>query len=373
MNVLVIRTTATEVIPKQYNLQEIGLARALVREGHTCSIVYYSRASSSRVETMIVPGGQIDIYYMPARNILGSAWFGNEVDELVKRCDVIQVSEYDRLYSWKIYRKHSNVIVYHGPYKAALHGIGDRFRRIRNVMFDGIFNSVGRNREVHVLSKSKLATDLLRGKGFTQARTVGVGLDPSKFEECSSVETKTRYNLLAIGRLHPNKNQLFLLDVFQRCLAQEPDMHLFLIGDGSGSYAESVKERIDSSLSDSVTYIPQVEQTDVGRFYRACDLFILPSTYEIFGMVLLEAAWFSCPIVSSFNGGASTLIEKSSEGLIVRGFDPVVWADVVVHALHDRVGRKIMAKSLRDKVQTQFTWDAMVGDFIDEYHAALSN
>lgn len=372
MKVLIIRTGATGMNSASYNLQEVGLARALARRGNSCDIIYYT-TGERRVEEITSDWGPVRIFWLPAKSIAGDAVYEG-IDQMVPSYDVIQVAEYDRLQSVALYRKYQNVVIYHGPYKQDIDSLHTLAHRGKEALFDLLHTRKKNNEDTIVLSKSVLATELLKKRGFGDVRTVGVGLDTTKFDDAAvPADTQRRYNLLMIGRLHPNKNTLFALDVLERLVEMESDINLFLIGSGEGRYADEVMARISQEpIAGHVTYIDSMPQKRIAPYYKAADLYMLPSVYEIFGMVLLEAAYFGCPFIASRTGGALTLDSKGECGVVMDGFDAQGWADTILDLLHDEKRRASISESAKMLIQDHFTWDVLADQFIDAYQAAIS-
>ncbi len=271
--------------------------------------------------------------------------------------------------------RYSNAVIYHGPYAYPIVSIKDVFRRCRDFVFDvGIlFNRKYRN--TIVLTKSPLASRLVASKGFKDVRTVGVGLDVSRFDSSlSSASRKSKYNLMFVGRFEKNKNVLFLLDVFEECLKLDPNITLTIIGTGNGSYAKKVRRRIrNGNFGCSINVADAVPQEMIGSYYQAADLLLLPSLYEIFGMVLLEAGYFGCPAVASKNGGTSALANHKTAGLIIDDFDAERWAYEIISLLHDDMAMKKLSQIVREGVLAKFTWNRIKGDFLSAYESVLSN
>lgn len=375
MKIIIVRTAANELSGDTYNLQEIGLGSALVRAGHSCDIVYYT-TGDDRFEKVQVKGtdSQIGVFYRKGKNVASDAWFGADVDELLDSYDVVQVCDFDRLYSKHLYSKKQNVVVYHGPYKHRQAGFRGFAHQVKSALFEA-FMIRGRDwSKINCLAKSELAESYLRLLGFESARTIGVGFDATKFNDVAPLPKIAKYELLAIGRLHPNKNQLILFDMLKVLKARGLDVHLTIVGSGEDWYSAKVRESASSEdFRHCVTLIEKVAQEEIGAYYARSDLFLLPSTYEIFGMVLLEAGRFCCPVVSSVNGGSSTLISSSEYGWIVNGFSADEWADVVMSALQSTEARESKARALHHRVMTEFTWDALSKQFVQAYESCLAD
>lgn len=88
------------------------------------------------------------------------------------------------------------------------------------------------------------------------------------------------------GRLCNQKNQLFTLDIFQSLLLLVPNSYLIMIG--SGELEKAIKNKVKQMhLENNVLILPS--RNDLDKFYNSLDAFLLPSTYEGLGIVLIEA------------------------------------------------------------------------------------
>jgi len=98
-----------------------------------------------------------------------------------------------------------------------------------------------------------------------------------------------------VGRMVETKNHTFLLDIF-KLISEEHDSILVLVGQGPlENYLKQKAKKL--GLYDKVIFLGQRE--DVYNIYQAFDLFVLPSLYEGFGMVLLEAQATNLPCIVS--------------------------------------------------------------------------
>lgn len=108
--------------------------------------------------------------------------------------------------------------------------------------------------------------------------------DPEKYEK----RTEKEFNLLQIGRIGENKNQLFSLKVVACMKKKRPDVTLRIVGFSTDSYEETLEKYVqDKELSDNVYFLPHDADTPLLLSQSAAMLF--PSLYEGFGIVLLEA------------------------------------------------------------------------------------
>ncbi len=148
-------------------------------------------------------------------------------------------------------------------------------------------------------------------------------------------------------------------------------MHLTIIGSGEAAYVQRFLEELRPELEEgTVTYVPKAAQRELAAFYHAAELFLFPTQYDIFGMVLLEAMYCGLPAVSSRNGGSATLIENGTSGVIVPEFDACAWAEEITKLLADRNALRAMGAAAAGTIEEHFTWDRIAEAFEEEYRKA---
>lgn len=138
----------------------------------------------------------------------------------------------------------------------------------------------------HMVGCSRQVTDYFFGKGIGQVVHIGIDLAEFQNTEVPDKRNKT-VELLHVGSMSEQKNQLFLIDMMDELIKRDPNVHLSMIGGGTG-YLEQVKERIcQKKLEGFVSILPP--DTNVPTAMAKADLFVFPSTFEGFGIVLIEA------------------------------------------------------------------------------------
>lgn len=134
----------------------------------------------------------------------------------------------------------------------------------------------------------------------------GINVEKYIFNDESRKKIRSKYNINnndfvigSIGRFCAQKNTLFIIDIFTELHKIEPNSKLLLIGDGP--LLDEVERKIrNEGIEDSV--IMPGEVNDVYHFYSAMDVFVFPSIYEGFGMVLLEAQTSGLKCLASKEG-----------------------------------------------------------------------
>lgn len=373
MKILIIRNFPTymDIKHNTYNIQEVGLAKALVRAGHQCDILFWT--DKTEEDTFIsVDQKKINVFYRHGSTVLKNVHF-NKCEPLINKYDILQTVEYNQFESWYFAKKYPDkVVIYHGPYYSD-------FNKRYNAMCK-VFDLFGPNRYIHqnttFISKSGLATHFLESKGISNIYTCGVGIDKDMLVTESSdvlefikdIDQIKEKKILYIGRIEPRRNPYFLLDVLEKVNNKEP-VTLILVGSGEKEYVSSFFEELKKrNLKNRIIYKDKIEQKYMDQLYRRADAFLLPTYYEIFGMVLLEAMYFSKVVITTDNGGSRELIEDGNNGFVINEFNSGKWANKVIEILDNEDLRRQIGELAHKSIEEKHTWDALVPKFLDAYN-----
>jgi len=126
----------------------------------------------------------------------------------------------------------------------------------------------------------------------------------------------SNYIIGTIGRLVPQKDYSTLLSAFSNVLKSLPKTQLYIVGEG---YLQKDLIEFSKSLGvdGKVYWLGKTEY--INEFLSKLDLFILPSKYEGFGLVLLEAMVAKKPIIAANNSAIPEVLGKTYEGLFSTG------------------------------------------------------
>lgn len=150
----------------------------------------------------------------------------------------------------------------------------------------------------HIWGCSRAACEYLFGKDIMKDNRAEVPENPvnikkfmakpcDKTEACKQLNVASEnINFIHVGRYAPQKNQIFLLNFFAEMVKKRDDLHLLLTG--PGPLEGEIKHHIKTlKLENHVTMLDS--NTDIPLALAASDYFLLPSIYEGFGNVLIEA------------------------------------------------------------------------------------
>lgn len=367
MKILIVRNYASELNIENYNSQELGMAKAFIEKGYQCDIIYYTKSKKPWKKEIKVNDEKITIFYEPAVNFMSnSIYFKLLKNDFFSQYDIIQSSEYNQIMTLLLSSKYKNkVILYHGPYTNEKRLI----KRIFYEFYDRLFIKIINKNLKGIISKSKLATEYLERKGFTNITTVGVGLDGEKLGDLrKSKNIIPSKELLYIGQLNDRKNILFIFKLLREILKKDKKFKLTIIGDGKlEDKKRYFKYAEENNLLNSIDYIQNIPQNKIKEKYLQAGIFLLPSKEEIFGMVLLESMYFGVPVFSSYNGGSSTVIKNGINGFVFKEFDEKIWSKKILELMKDSKKYKKVSLEAQKIIKSEFSWLKIVENYIELY------
>lgn len=171
--------------------------------------------------------------------------------------------------------------------------------------------------------------------------------------------------LLTLSRLHEKKG----LDVFLRALARLPQCVAWIAGDGPLE-ADLKALAAELGVAGRVRFLGW--RSDRGALLNAADICVLPSRWEPFGTVMLEAWAAGTPLVAAASQGPSALIEDGDNGLIVPVDDPAALAAAIGRLMGDPVLKAHLIDRGRADYQRGFTREAVTARMLALYRQSIA-
>ncbi len=205
------------------------------------------------------------------------------------------------------------------------------------------------------------------------------GVDLRRFRPTSLADARARLGLpadhrmiLFVGRPDPVKGLETLVRAMARIIEQEPELQsdacLCVIGgDATDDPAQMDAEmahidalRKELGIADFVAFLGPQSQDDLPDYYNAAQVVVVPSRYESFGMVALEAMACGTPVIASNVGGLSTLIRDGRTGYLVPYGQPEALAARLRPILDDDALRQALGMH-GAAVAEGYGWPAVAG------------
>lgn len=180
-----------------------------------------------------------------------------------------------------------------------------------------------------------------------------------------------------IGRLEMRKGVLDLMRAVPRVLDQHPEARFRFIGRAlnhpkTGEKLRTYMERKLRPYRDSVEFTGSVPYEDIPGYLRQTDICAFPSLYESFGLVCTEAMAAARGIVASSVGGMREMLDDGACGRVVDPERPADLADAIVDLLAHPEERKRLGRAARERVQTEYSFDAVAPQQEACYRRAIS-
>jgi glycosyltransferase involved in cell wall biosynthesis len=174
--------------------------------------------------------------------------------------------------------------------------------------------------------------------------------------------------LLSVGRLSPEKNQACLLSAFARISDRFPDWRLRLVGEGA--LRGALEAQVAALGLQQRIELPGAIAEIAGEYLRA-DLFVLPSTYESFGLATAEALSYGLPAIGFADcPGTRDVIRHDENGKLVSGADrEQALADCLAALMASPDERRRLSETPRDYLSAEFgiesvldRWETVLAD-----------
>lgn len=373
--ILFLRTPPYDINPNSYNNQQIGLGKAFCRLGYDFDFVTFKKRDQKEWVFFEQNGCRARWIEMPRMRFM--RWGINKdvlKKEFVGQYDVILVQEYYQIMTYLISKHTDRIVMYSGPYTNLF------MLPFFSPIYDALLTKKI-NRQIKLkLAKSELANEFLTKKGYENVHTVGVGLDYERFDNEHDIKPETqqivdfmRNNkcILYVGSLWSVKNYPFLLKVYEKVLQRDPEVKFVLIGKSKASpwakligktddsYAKSVEKNLPEKVKNGMYHVTRIDNPQLKYIYPMAKAFLLPSKFEIWGMVLMEAMYLGAPVVTGKNGGSTTLIDSEEYGQIVEELDADKWADAVMKFINDNDYAERVKNNAFLRVKYEYNWNVI--------------
>ena len=168
--------------------------------------------------------------------------------------------------------------------------------------------------------------------------------------------------LLFVGMNFEIKNLDLVMETLAQCNKNDENPFKLLVV-GKGNRAKYIKKAKELKIFNQVAFAGAT--SFVQDFYLASDIFIMPSKYDTFGMVVLEAMLAGLPVIISSTVGARDLVDRSCGFVISPEEDPAIVSDILFKLKDNSIRWKMGAEARRRS--RLCSWDAMAEDIYSLY------
>lgn len=175
--------------------------------------------------------------------------------------------------------------------------------------------------------------------------------------------------IIHVGRFSAQKNHHGVLNVFKKVNDNLSKTRLVLVGEGA-LRPEIEQMAQELSLDDKIAFLGF--RDDVAEIMGFCDLMLMPSLFEGFGIAAIEAAAAGLPVVGSRVAGLVEAVEDGRTGLLFEPHDCDGMAGAIVRLLLDNDFAKKMGEAGRQRVRKLFSIGKMADQYLSLYRLCLN-
>ncbi|WP_413467335.1 glycosyltransferase [Pleurocapsa sp. FMAR1] len=147
----------------------------------------------------------------------------------------------------------------------------------------------------------------------------------------------------------------------------------FTPGESDGLEKERIANIVhELDIEDITTFVGRVQHEDLAAYYAAADICVVPSHYEPFGLVAIEAMASRTPVVASKVGGLKFSVADEVTGLLVPPQDEAAFAQAIDSILANPQWHKQLGTNARERVEAKFSWDGVANQLDQQYLSELN-
>lgn len=367
--------------PQYYRSHELTLSRSLVKLGHDVTLFAPDRhpkwqmLEDRTVERTdeIIDGFRIRRF--PSGPEVGTVpLMPTLLGEIMKfDCDILHAhtilapaSFYSALAS--TFKRTPLIVTQHDYLYGNTHGMKLFIQRMNNNTF-GRFTM---HRASVVIGLTNAAVRFVRKFGAPGEKTIVVpnSVDTTTFRPNQRNILKERWGItgpivLFVGRLVKDKGVDVLLRAFQESLVNAPGSKLVIVGKGP---EERSLHRLQRKLGlKPVYFLGRVQREEMCHIYPGCDILVLPSLYEPFGNVVLEAMATGLPVIGSNIGGMADVITQGVTGYQIAPGNIKELSKHMISLLTDTRLRSGMSRAAREAAEKKFD-DVVVARAVEKIY-----
>lgn len=341
---------------KLYNAQDVGLGKAFAKLGHSTNVVRFEKRKSPNVVEKCS-----DLLTMSHFNVLAVGDNSIAIQKFLPINPDVMICFSDIQMAFpKVYRhcQKNNIILI--PYVGVIRShSANPIKRI--LMRFAEWRNLSLYRSLAVCAKTESLKSELQERNVKNVIVAPVCLDKDKF--VPDVSQKLRDQLRAlivpsyslhckvivfVGKLVEEKCPLEALNIFCELFKKDNSYRLVVIG--SGVLKKDMISFISNHHLDNViALLEKVPNKDMWKYYVSADCSLNLNRVEIFGMSILEAMYYECPVVAYAAPGPKMIISNQIDGYL---FDNVADVESLVETA---ISKGRLGKA-RETIESRYTW-----------------
>jgi glycosyltransferase involved in cell wall biosynthesis len=179
---------------------------------------------------------------------------------------------------------------------------------------------------------------------------------------------------LYCGRFHPRKGMNVLIKAMPLVLEHIPQATFVFIGGHSSRFADKYRKILHGwSTTDQRVYQLDWQAPPVlVNWYKRVHAVVIPSLYEPFGNIAIEAMAMGTPVVASNVGGLRELVPDGVAGILVPPGEPEALAQGIIDLFSDQVRYRAFSRNAARITRHRYRWSRLVGQYLTLYLSTIA-
>jgi glycosyltransferase involved in cell wall biosynthesis len=183
------------------------------------------------------------------------------------------------------------------------------------------------------------------------------------FKKKFKIKPKT---LCCVARIHESKGYQYIIQAIK-----DTDYNLLIVGP-DGGYKATLQKQIEyNNMQDRVIFSGRVTDQELKICYSACDMFVLASEWEGFGLVVIEAMASGTPVITSDSGALNYLIKNNKNGYITKFKDTEALKEKIIDLMEDKANQNKFI--IEGKVTAEkYSWKTVIEKNLNMYNNLIN-
>jgi glycosyltransferase involved in cell wall biosynthesis len=212
----------------------------------------------------------------------------------------------------------------------------------------------------HSLAEMYVSLKLVKGK----MKFIHHGIQMNNLPE-KQIQVKGYPKIMMVGRLSEIKGHTFIIRALPEIINKFPELKLLLLGEGPLK-DKIIKQARTLNILDHIEFIgfasPETYSTE-------CQLMVLPSLYESFGLVLIEAFALRIPVIAFDGEAANQIIDDNETGFLVEKGNIKLLSEKIISLLESPEERERIATNAYKKFETYYNVERMSNETAEWYYS----
>lgn len=221
----------------------------------------------------------------------------------------------------------------------------------------------------YICVPSNFAKKTFLEKGFNnkKIKVIRLGVDLKTFYKKKIRKKNQEFTIISSGEVSIRKGSHLLIEAFSNL--KIPNIKLLFVGNiekGLNFYLKKIKNL-------NVHFLGKKNEKELNEIYNTSDIFILNSLEDGFGMVIPQAMACGLPVITTYNTGASEIIENNKNGFVIKPGDIKSLKNKIEKLYFDKKLRNKMSKYSIKKVKNFYSWSSYGDNAINFYKETYKN